>query len=599
MPQPAFLAVIDDIPAVARQLVVCLGRPATIPEMPAGQADRLLVFDNVDARALGAISRLDPRRMAHGLVVVTTRAEHARDPKALLQAQKLLALLFVKFVEMPAQSTRVPDPLGLRAQEAPPEYLHLLNRWRNTPLHLRHPLVDKLAAENVGLPCLLLLPGPSLAVIQNRLPELARRYLLVTISRALPYLRAQGVEPDVLVQLDTVPMQEHFHHPDERFPNAALLSLSIAPVHNFAPRFRRTFFIDSFDLAVLPNPARLRESWTSSLLACLGALEALGAPQALLCGADLRVLPDGVYYDDGQNAAKAPELPLHHAPLTCKSDVAVLADATGRRAEAPLQFFAAAAEAELFARAIGQERGTAFCNLSPLSLLDPEVFAPMDLEKALAAPELDKTPFLEKIDRAAAKAEQIDLPALRERCGADLAQAEHGRDLFTCLRVADPGALAQHPCHAYVSANVPWFRPTGAEGVARCAGNLADELCAAARFARNVAALYCRAAKGEALPVLVTAEEEAKVLAALAAMQPGWTWRAIGLRTLAGGRAEPSGGAVDLTALDGWLRRQDALLLAPGCAREFRYVLSLLGGSNILPVEDLLAYRPLCEPQAS
>lgn len=597
MPQPTFRAVIDDIPATTGQLVVCLGRPAA---MPALSAERLLVFDRVDARALGQISRLDPRRMARGLVIVTTRAEHTRDPKAALQAQKLLALLFVKFVEMPAQSTRVPDPLGLRGQNAPPEYLHLLNRWRNTPLHLRHPLVDKLAAENIGLPCLLLLPGPSLALIKDHLPELARRCLLVTISRALPFLRARGVEPDVLVQLDTVPMQEHFHHPDERFPHAALLSLSIAPVHNFAPRFRRTFFIDSFDLSLLPNPARLRESWTSSLLACLGALEALAAPRALLCGADLRVLPASMYYDEGEGCAAALcGLPAHAAPLTCENGVAVLADGQGRRAETPLQFFAAAAEAELFGRAIGETRGTAFCNLSPASLLDREVFAPISLEEALAAPELDKTPFLDKIDRAGAKAEPVDLPALCARYATDLEQAKHGRDLFTCLRVADPDALGQHPCHAYVAANLPWFRPVGAAGVARCAGNLTEELCAAARFARNVAALFRRAAAGEALPVLVTEEEEADVLARLTVMRVGWTWRPIGLRTLAGGRPEPSGGAVDLAALDGWLRQQDALLLAPGCAREFHYALSLLQNDNILPVEDLLAYRPLCWPASA
>lgn len=603
MPQPSFLAVIDTVPPVAEQFVVCLGRPAQIPSLP---ANRLLVLYRVDEAALERIKGIDLRLMASGLVVVTSREEHARSPRLVLRAQKLLAYLYAKYVELPAYSTRIPDPVGLRPVETPPEFLHVLNRYRNTPMHLQHCLVDKLRDTAVGLPCLLLLPGPSLGLIKDRLPELARRHLIVTISRVLPFLRACGVKPDVLVQLDTVPLQEHFHHPDDRYPESVLLALSMAPIRTFAPRFRRVFFIDSFDLGVLPNPARIRESWLSSLLACLGAAEALHAPKVLLAGVDLRLLGADVYYNGQSGAQLAPQEPappqpeLRQAdtqqaePLTSRYNLVSTPDMNGRTASTTLQFFATAAETEMFAREIQASLGTTFHNLSPYSLLDPEVCAPMTQDQALEAPVLDKAAFLAKADQAAARPEQIRLPVLRAQCASTLEDARRSRDLLSCLRCADPDAVRQHPYYSYVAANLPWFRPAGADNLGRLAENLADEMLAAVRFARNVAALHCQAAKGAAVPVLCTAEEEAETVARLGRLRPGWDWRCLGIQTLDPGRVQPTGGGLELAALHDWMRHQDVLLVAPACAREFHYALSLIAGDNVLDAEELLAYTPLC-----
>jgi hypothetical protein len=587
MLKPSYRAVIGRVPEMQDQLLVCLGRPQEVPPLP---EDRLLALDTVDAPALGRIAALNPARMSKGVVVVTTYLEYLSNPRGVSRAHKLLALLYTKYVGMPAGSTRIPDPLGLRAEDTPPEYLHLLNRYRNTPLHLRHPLVDKLLGQRVGLPCLLLLPGPSLRLVKDRLPELARRHLVVTISRALPFLRACGVEPDVLVQLDTVPLQEHFHHPDERFARAVLFTLSLAPVHNFAPRFRQTFFIDSFDLSLLPNPARLRESWLSSLLACLGAAEALCAPRVLVCGADLRFVGSSAYYSEQEE--EQPPQPFNWPPVSHEG-VFVLSDAQGMRVDSTLQMFATAAEAEIFAQTIRAERGTEFRNLSPLSLLDPGVYPPMSVEEALAAPALDKEPFLAKADKAATMHERVNLTAMRARYADDAAQCRHGRDLLTCLRLSAPEAVEQHPCHRYIKANVPWFRPKGAEDITRLAANLSEELCRAAAFARNVAALHCQAAKGAAVPVLCTAEEEAGVAARLAVLFPGWKWRFMGICAVKNARPEPSAGALELKALGDWMRFQDVLVVAPACAREHHYALSLVRDANAQDLEELLAYAPL------
>ena len=589
MAHPCFLAVIDEIPPVSEQLVVCLGRPKLIPQLP---KDRLLVLYRVDAAALGRIASIDPRRMAAGIIVVTSREEHARNPRAVLRAQKLLAYLFIKYVDLPMVSTRIPDLMGLRPVDTPPEYLHLLNRYRNTPFHLQHCLVDKLRDKAVGMPCLLLLPGPSLQLVRDQLPELSRRYLIVTISRVLPFLRECGVAPDVLVQLDTVPLQEHFHHPDDRYPNAVLLALSLAPIRSFAPRFRRLFFIDSFDLSVLPNPARIRESWLSSLLACLGAAEALHAPKVLLAGVDLRLLGANAYYSEQNHHQQGP---LQTDPLTSQDLMVAAPDMNGRLASTTLHFFATAAETELFAQDIHASLGTTFHNLSPWSLLDPEIYAPMSPEQALNAPELDKAAFLDKADQADAMKEHILLREMREQSANALVTARHSRDILACLRCADPETLRKHPYVRYVAANLPWFRPAGTDNLGRLAENLAHEVYVAARFARNVAALHCLAAEGVAIPVLCTAQEEAQTVARLRRLRPGWAWRCLGIQTVNSGCAQPSSGCLELAVLHDWMRFQDVLIVAPGCAGEFHYALSMVADDNVLDLEELLAYSPCAQ----
>ena len=548
-----------------------------------------MIYETVTAQTLEQIRCLDLRRMAGGLHIVTSSAEHERRPREVLRAQKLLIFLFMKYVNLPSRSTRIPDPLGLRPAEAPPEFLHLLNRYRNTAFHLQHPLADKLQAQRVGLPCLLLMPGPSLARIEPHCAELAKRYLILTISRVLPFLRRVGVTPDILVQLDTVPIQQHFHRPGDSFPESVLLALSLAPIRGFAPGFRQLFFIDSFDRSVLPNPFRVRESWLSSLLACLGCAETLCAPNVLLAGADLRLCGESTYYSEspaGPDAAHSP----YTLPLETAGDRVTLADANGRHARTTLQYLATAAEAEMFARDIQASTGTVFRTLSPWSLLDQEVFAPLDVADALAAPPLDRAAFLAKADAAAAMPERINLRSLRALYSRNLAEAKKHRDLVACLRLSDPEALRQHPCTRYVEANIPWFRPEGAENREAMAGNLASELYDAARFARNVASLHLTASTGAALTLLCTAEEEAEALERLKAARPGWSWRCLGARVPDTGRPEPSGGALELRVLADWLRSRDVVVVAPGFAREYHYVLSLADDDNRVSLEELTAH---------
>lgn len=582
---PKYYAVVDHLPPVTDEFVVCLGRPDTLPELP---PERLLVLDALNDATLDALGRLDPRHLANGVVVCTTRSMHARHPREAFQAQKILLFLYMKYVYVPGTSTRIPDPLALRPAETPPEYLHLLQKLRNTPYLLRHPLIDKLQALQVGLPCLLLLPGPSLGNIMPHLKELSRRYLVMAISRSLPLLREWGVAPDVLLQLDTLPLQMHFHHPADRFPESVLLSLSVAPAYGFADHFRQVFFIDSFDLSILPNRARIRESWLSSLLACLGGAEALHAPQVLLAGADLRLCGDNAYYCDPQawmakHATPCPD------PMTNTGHLAIFADDQGREARTHLQYLATAFEAEHFARDIAAAQGTQFFTLSSFGILDTNRFAPRTMEQALEAPVLDKTSFLEKADQAAASREHISLRALKAQYSRLVDEARRSRDILHCLELSDPDNIRQHPCYRYVAENLHWFRPSGEEGLRRLAGNLADELFTAARYGRNVAALHLLAGKGTPVPVLCTAEEEADVLRALAGWRPEWTWRPMGVRLDHTKRPTPSAGSLDLLELHDWLQFQEVVVLGPAFAKEFQYVISLVRGDKVVSLEELVS----------
>ncbi len=59
--------------------------------------------------------------------------------------------------------------------------------------------------------------------------------------------------------------------------------------------------MDSFNMNLLPNPARLRESYVSTLTACLGLAEALWAPEAYVAGVDLSFAGDAASHPYGTN----------------------------------------------------------------------------------------------------------------------------------------------------------------------------------------------------------------------------------------------------------------------------------------------------------
>ncbi len=409
----------------AEALLVCFGAP---PAPPAGKA---LVLTDFGPQDLAKIQAVHPEHMKQGLVFFIDSATYAAHREAVDRFQRHLAWAFCKFVAYP-RAPGIPDPCELHG----PRPLNLgneINRYRNMPWLLRAPLVDSLARANIGLPVLLVLPGPSLDRLGPRLAELSRSCLVVCLARTLDFCLKNGVEPDFLLQLDTAWRQPYLLPRVPGLPGCTLVALSLAPVHELAPRCRGVLFMDSFDLEALPNKARLRESWLSSLFPCLGLAEALAAPLVLVAGADLSFSARARYH--GQDAAgeEAPPFPAG-APVQVSSGTFSAPDLRGRQVSTELPYFASAYEAGLFARQIQEATGARFCNATGEGLLDPALF-PLPDEAALAAlPAIDRRAFLETMDRVLADVPDVQLIKLKVKQLQALKTIEENLTLLRALR---------------------------------------------------------------------------------------------------------------------------------------------------------------------
>lgn len=422
-------------------LAVCFGRPATPPP------GRSLVLENFDEADWQRILALRPPDMPQLRLVVSPAAYPAH--KAFIdRGQQYLAFVFAKFVSL-TRAANIPDPFGLH-QDKPLHLLHEINRTRNAEILLRSPLVDKLAVERLDAPLLLLLPGPSLQDLGPLLKDLARSCLVACITRTLGFCLGHGVEPDFLIQLDTYRRQLHLLPAFESLPRTCLVALSQAPVSGLARRFRGVFFMDSFDGEVLPNPARLRESWLSSLLPCLGLAEVLRAPQVFVAGADLSWTKDR--YAGGAAADQTPESFPRDRPVELRESGFQAPDLRGRSVRTQLTYYATAYEAGLFATDIARLTGARFFNLSRAGILDPDLFPPVEPRQALDLPPLDRPALLERLDRALACREEVDLTRFKIKL---LKQRQMVVDHLGALRQAQWKGLAAEAAAHPVVASVP------------------------------------------------------------------------------------------------------------------------------------------------
>ena len=386
-------------------LLVCFGTP---PSPPPGN---VLVLTDFGPQDLAKVQALRPEHMKKGLVFFIDSATYAAHRAEVDHFQRHLAWIFCKFVTYTSLSG-IPDPCGLHGPR-PLNVGNEINRSRNMPWLLRSPLVDSLGRARIGLPVLLILPGPSLASLGPRLAELSRSCLVVCLARTLDFCLQRGVEPDFLLQLDTAWRQAHFLPEFSTLPGCTLVALSLAPVDQLAGRCRGVFFMDSFDMEVLPNPNRLRESWLSSLLPCLGLAEALAAPLVLVAGADLSYKDKARYH--GQEAATDDDAPPFPAgkPLRVNSGSFHLPDVNGRQVTTVLPYFATSYEASVFAQQIRETTGTRFHNLSGTGILDPGFFPPADENELAALPAIDRSAFRAAVDRALGEAPDVQLIKLK------------------------------------------------------------------------------------------------------------------------------------------------------------------------------------------
>jgi hypothetical protein len=410
-------------------LVVALGRVEPLPAVPRG---RKLVFPAVNDQVVRVVGELDPGLLRHGVTLVVGGATYGKFKPWIDAVQRRLALVYAKYVLFPQRSDTIPDQLGLRGDSG---FLLLreIAAKANFPLHLRYPLCDKLAGAGRGLPVTILAPGPSLGDTIPHLRRIFSHSLVICMARSLDFLQRAGYAPDFVVQLDTSQRMVHLLPRHHKLSGTYLVSLSLANIAPAIENFRGAFFMDSFDLRFLKNPHRLRESWLSGFIACLGLAECLGAPDVYLAGADhcwYETTESPLHYAAYAGGTEAPTPPFppdRPSPVACSPgclgfgkesqefDEFELPDVAGHTARTYIHYFAIAAEAGEAAREIREKTGARFHTLFDRGILEPDVFATGGLDHLVSsqAP-IDRMAVRTRIDQAQARREDIDLDGFIE-----------------------------------------------------------------------------------------------------------------------------------------------------------------------------------------
>ncbi len=385
------------------QFIIAFGTPppTQVPQ------DRQLTLEQADEDALERALAIEPTAMYEGLLFLFPNECTGLDMAQVRLIQRRMIHHHYKHVEFPKRSLSTPDKFNVR-QEHVPEIIRLISGLKNTPYTLRYPLAEKLELLNINKPVLVLMPGPSLNTIAPKLKELAKRCVVVCIARTLPWCLGQGIEPDFVVQLDTFLVQQHLYDNLPKLPNTILVPITIAPIHRYAHKFRGIFFIDSFNLGVLSNPYRLRESHVSSLMACMGLAECLHAPECYLVGTDLSTPDKNSHYFNTTSPAK-PKPFDNDKPIIMLNESMELDDRNGNATFSMIRYLATAVEAEEFAQAIDETTGTTFFNLTAQGILSKRWFPAKTQDELLDLPVLDRSKIRSKIDKGLNNPEKLNL----------------------------------------------------------------------------------------------------------------------------------------------------------------------------------------------
>ena len=426
------------------------GSPATdyiisIGPLPADsrrEGDRCLVIYEPTPQHILKIKDIPAAELGTGIslhIDSVTYHAHSRNVKVL---QGFLAFWFMKYIWLPLHSVQIPDHLGLR-KESKEDFIHEINKLRNQDLLLTHPLADKIRKAGKGFPAILLMPGPSLSNITGKLKALAEKAIIICISRTVGFALQEGVEPDLVIQLDCHCLQQRLF-PEQHFQDTTLLSLSLAPISGFAKNFRQVFFTDSFDLEVLPNSYRPKESWLSTFLLCLGAAETLELESLYVFGSDLSYQnKDACYYNTTDGAIDNATHVEQEFITAIRNGEFITCDINNTPVSTTLQYFATAFEAEMFAQEIMQSAGTHFYNASSSGILSPEMFIPVNEDHILQRQDFNRERFRKRLDAMANHRETINYNLLKHKIRLRIQQL---REALKVAREVDPSS---HPEERY------------------------------------------------------------------------------------------------------------------------------------------------------
>ena len=556
------------------QTVVAFGDARVDEAIPAGKVWRV---DNPAGDGLRALNGgLNPKRIKGGFAFVLPEALDAPNAAAVVEIQKALVFLYYKYVFFPHHSLSTTDVLGVRPEPLP-DIVREINQLRNYPWLLSAPLTDKLARRRIGMPLTALLPGPSLQDVLPRLKELRKHTLIACVARTLRDCLAAGVQPDFVLQLDTFQIQRHFYEGLPDMPETLLVPLSICPFYPYADKFRGVVMMDSFNLELLPNPARLRESYVSSLTACLGLAEALHSPTAYIVGANLS--SPGKQEDHPYHGRSQGPLPIFagrkHYRLSARN---------GAPVQALDYFIATALEVEQFAADIRKATGTRFFSTTNDTLLSRKWFPHAPLQKIEALPEIDRTGFLAAVDAILGERESINLTKVRMKVLKDLSEMRQIERVFNSEDVPRDALDAHMLTKAVRKMRNPFVR-NDVDGVA-VAARVSTRWRESLNDARLLVQAMTNAAAGRKLPLLCFEGEVDALLALLGRIVRGAEWELYTFPIpphppFAGATAVPQG------RLMHWLTGEQVVFASPGMMREFAYVMEYVPGDNVYDLRNI------------
>lgn len=424
-----------------KALVFFLGVPESEPEKaPAARVD-VPTFSEEEMRA----ARQTPSELFRGGVhfVISPQAleQHAARVRDM---QKWATFVYYKYFFYPARALDIPDQHQVRKGTS----FNLLQHLRaaeNMPLFLRFPIADRLADVARGLPALLLLPGPSLQKLGPHLPELAKRFVLVTLSRCLHFCQEHGAMPDFMAQLDGNSMQGLFFPDSVDLSEVSLVSLSVAPVAEVAERFKTCFFMETFDITVLPKAFRLRESWLSSIFPCFGITEVLGCDTVILAGAELSFPPNGGVYYTADASAGSSVTVCEEPTLDSRKQYIQLQNRRGEARHTTFAYYATAGELEGLLAELASEKDMAFRVLEDEGILSPELAPAIALQELLAFPEIDKQALRQGIARVGHGEADMNLLRLKMNLLQQLQGVKRQRLLLSQVPPEQLQGLTEHP----------------------------------------------------------------------------------------------------------------------------------------------------------
>lgn len=552
------------------QTVFVFGDTAVDRNIP---SDRVWRIENPSPEALTNIrNNLQVERLLKGVMFVLPQKANGIDMASVQEIQKIILHLHYKYVYFPNKSHATADPAGVR-KETIPDVIRAMNQLRNYPWLASAPLIDKFSKARFGMPVMLLMPGPSIKEIRPYLKDIRKHCLIACIARTLSDCMESGVVPDIVIQLDTYHIQQAFYENLPDMPETLLMPISICPFYPYAEKFRGVVMMDSFNTELLPNPARLRESYVSSLTACLGLAEALHAPDAFIAGANLssKIDPSNHPYSDETPDA----YPVYHWQRQY-----LLSTQDNSIASSKDWYIATATEADQFAEIISTTSGTRFHSTTKSTLLSKQWFPHIDVDAILARPEIDRQQFLDTIDDVLAVRENIDLTKTRMFLLKQLNEIRQVERTFS--------ARGQESTDEFLNEHIltkaarkmrnPYLGPeVDAIGVAaKLVTNWREDL----NNARLLIQGMTNATRKKPIPLLCFSGEIESLETTLKRIIPDAQWDLFSIATSPYPPFD-EGTGIPVNEVLSWLRNQQVVFVSPQIMKSFPYILDYAPDDNI------------------